>query len=151
MSDIGTIHRKRGGGGAKNPNSLANLRPPWRPGENPNPNGRLTAGAVVKQHWNAMSDWPRDRLERVANDEAQPIARRAAANRWLAALDKAPDLEQIIGHTDGKARQAIDMNVTSPEAAEVQDGMDRLAADPEAFEQMQALANRIYGGNQSAN
>ena len=150
MDGIGTENRIASRRGT-HPNSLANLRPPWKPGDVPNPKGRPTAGAVVKEHWNALAGLSQVEIEQIAADPHQSIARRAAANRWLAALDKAPDLEQIIGHTDGKAKQSVDLSVRSEEAAEVHEGMDRLAADPEAAEQMQALAERLYGGGPFGN
>lgn len=133
------------------PNSLANLRPAWTTETAPRDSGRPTAGAVVKEHWNVMAGWSEEKVKAVADDPKAPIAQRAAANRWLAAHLAAQDLEQIIGHTDGKARQAVDLSVRSQEAAEVHEGMDRLAEDPEAAEQMQALAERLYGGGPFGN
>lgn len=41
-----------GGGGARNPNSLANLRPPWQPGQpSPNPGGRPKALGEAYRRW----------------------------------------------------------------------------------------------------
>lgn len=75
------------------PNSLANLNPPVKPGEILNPNGKRTAGASVKEHWNTLArhNLCERELRVIAEDLSQPWARRIAAQRMLRAMES-PDL-----------------------------------------------------------
>lgn len=125
--------------------ALANLRPPWKPGESGNKAGEWSAGANVKHQWNRMADWSRQQLERVSQDETETVARRAAANRWLAALESREDLNQIISHTDGSPAKSVDVNVSGgmTHTHAVRAAMDRLKADPQAMSEAHALARRL--------
>jgi hypothetical protein len=48
-----------------NPNSLKNLRPPWRPGESGNPNGRPTKYISEAYEHLALEQVPGDRKKAV--------------------------------------------------------------------------------------
>jgi hypothetical protein len=95
------------------PNSLANLKPPWKKGEGGRHGGRPAAGMVVREWWNEMADWTSQQLEAVANDATESVAKRAAARRWLAAsseLARKDELEMIVEQTGGKAKQQLEVS-----------------------------------------
>jgi hypothetical protein len=129
------------------PNSLANLKPAWPKGLSGNPNGRaiVTAGASVRQWWNEMHGWSQAEIEETAKDFSAPVAKRAAAAQWLRALLDGDELDRITEQTEGKARQAVDMNVNGhmEHTHAVQSALDRLRNDPAAMEQAAALGERL--------
>ena len=71
----------------KRARQLANLRPPWQPGETPNPAGRPAAGLAVIEAMNLMGGWSEEQIREVADDDDALAAKRTAACRWLAAID----------------------------------------------------------------
>ena len=98
--------------------ALANLIP-TAPGEVRNPHGRPSAGLSLIEWINTMAEKSRTEVEGIREDEEQPVVKRAAARVWLDAIsgerNKAgspiagPELDRILDHTQGKARQSLDV------------------------------------------
>jgi hypothetical protein len=95
------------------PNSLANLNP-IKPGEVRNPTGKRSAAWSVREWWNAMSEWSHQQIEAIANDVTETAAKRAAAQRWIAALDPTgrpgDELDRILDQTGGKPKQQVEVS-----------------------------------------
>ena len=91
-------------------NSLANLKPPWQPGESGSP-GRKTAGAYISEWINQLSGRTREQVEAVFADESAEMAKRIAAARLLRAMrldaegDRATEL--VCDRTAGRPVQAV--------------------------------------------
>lgn len=100
--------------------SLANLKPPWKPGEQPPFPGRKNAGATVKERFNAMQDLPVTQLEAVASNPASPVSDVAAANQWLRAKDRGDELQRILEQTDGKPAQSSTVTHQGPDGGPVE-------------------------------
>lgn len=135
-----------GFGSGNSPASRRNLRP-VKPGQVLNPKGRPSAGVAVKELWNEMAGWPLARLQAAADDEKAPVARRAAAKRWVAALDNRESLEQIVNQTDGRPRQSVDVKMSGGLAHTVHDAMERMRGDPAAAAAAERLADLLYGND----
>lgn len=107
-----------------------NLMAPWKPGQSGNPNGVGTAGSRIKTWINAMAAMPRAELLKVIEDEGAPTAKVIAARRLISAVREdaiykvtktgdavrvgdSPgpgiDFARIVEHTDGKAKQSMDV------------------------------------------
>ena len=71
------------------PAQLANLRPPWQPGESGNPGGRPQGAVYPVEHLKSMATMTADELQRIFDDPTQPATRRAAADMALQAVDTA--------------------------------------------------------------
>ncbi len=82
----------------------ANLRPPWPPGVSGNPKGRRTAGASVREWVNSLVEGrvPAPALRKIADDEREEPARRAAAVRVLRMVED-PDLADFADAIEGGA------------------------------------------------
>ena len=65
---------------------LANLRPPWKPGDVPNPRGRPAAGAAIIELVNALQESSEEEVRKIADDATAPLNKRIAATRLLATL-----------------------------------------------------------------
>ncbi len=91
-------------------NSLANLKPPWQPGESGCP-GRKTAGAYISEWINQLTGRTREHVETVYTDETADMAKRIAAARVLRAMrldaegDRATEL--VCDRTAGRPVQAV--------------------------------------------
>lgn len=119
----------------------AGLRPAWRAGQSGNAAGRPSAGLVVKEWWNALAGKPPGELRAIAEDETAPVAKRAAAKRWLDGIDedgqgRGAAIEQIVSHTDGKAAQRVEQRIEQVSAVA---HVHVLATDPAVI----AMAQRI--------
>ena len=94
-----------------NENSLANLQPPWQPGQSGNPRGRPAAGASVIEWMNLMAEWPEEKIEAMAEDPQAPANKRIAARRLLAAITGDPERDAreaaafVCDYSDGRPRQ----------------------------------------------
>ena len=103
-----------------NENSLANLQPPWQPGQSGNPAGRPAAGASVIEWMNVMAEWPEDEIETMAEDPQAPANKRTAARRWLAAMDDEREreareaVEFVCDYTNGRPRQTAIIRHETP-------------------------------------
>ena len=94
------------------PNSLANLRPPWKQGETPNPGGRPKGVVYPVEHLRLLADKPVEELEAIRGDRRESVSRRAAAIMVLRMVDVDPDLQQkafseVADRTSGKAVQTV--------------------------------------------
>lgn len=128
------------------PESLANLRPAWRDGESGNAKGRPSAGLVIREWWNALASKGEAEWRRVADDAAEPGAKRIAAKRLLDGLDgdgngRGAAIEQVVSHTAGKAPQVVEMNTTA-----VTVGVQVVATDADFI----ALAQRFLEKQRSS-
>ena len=59
----------------------------WKPGQSGNPGGSRTAGAWIKEWYNAMASWDEKKLRAVLKDTSAPVAKVTAAQEWLRARD----------------------------------------------------------------
>ena len=90
----------------------------WKPGQPGNPKGRPSAGASVKEWWNQMREWPLSKVESVLRDKSAPVNKLSAAQEWLSAClgregaEPGRSVERIIGHTDGKPAQQVQVDHT---------------------------------------
>ena len=96
------------------PNSLANLRPPWKQGYAPNPGGRKKGVVYPVEYLRSMGGMTQAELERVRDDPEQPINRRAAAEMALQTIDpkgtrkdRREAFSEMADRTTGKPRQDI--------------------------------------------
>lgn len=64
-----------------------NLRPPWKPGESGNPEGRPAAGASIKEFTNILQGMTELEVRAIARDKSAPVFKRAAAERWLRSIE----------------------------------------------------------------
>ena len=114
---------------AVHPNSIANLSPPWQPGQSGNPNGRVPIG-LSYQEWvnaldthdaNGVAKYTEDELKQIRDDPKQCRAKRAAAADLLdmarTDYDKAIPLranviDRICDRTVGKPIQAVHVTKT---------------------------------------
>ena len=96
-------------------NSLANLKPPWQPGESGSP-GRKSAGAYISEWINELAIRTREHVDAVLADESANVAKRIAAARVLRAMrldaegDRATEL--VCDRTAGRPVQAV-VNITA--------------------------------------
>ena len=96
-------------------NSLANLKPPWQPGES-GCRGRKTAGVYVSEWLNQLVGRTREQVEAGFADESAEVAKRIAAARVLRAMrldaegDRATEL--VCDRTAGRPVQAV-VNITA--------------------------------------
>ena len=140
-------------GGPKTPagkaKSLANLAPPFRPGESGNPAGRPNAGASVIDWLNVMAEWTRADLRTVVGDDTLPANKLAAARLWLdasstdrtsAGLPIATSaLSELMDRLDGKPRQAVQVTSDTTIRRDNADA-EAMLADPDIAEQFRSLA-----------
>lgn len=131
---------------------MENLRPA-KLGEVRNPKGRPNAGASIKEWINQMQGWPTDRVQSVADDESQPIAKRTAARAWLLAATKdttttgqpiaGPYFDRVCDRTDGKPIESVkitnDVRQTTVGAA----GIDYSKVTDEDLADIERIAERI--------
>lgn len=85
-----------------------------KPGEVRNPGGRpKNAGLSIIEAHNAMAAMSFEEIEAIAKDKSAPMAKRAAATRWLSTIDVGKDgreeLAEICDRTHGKAQQSMDV------------------------------------------
>jgi hypothetical protein len=117
----------------------------FRPGQSGNPAGRPAAGASVVEWMNLMAEWPEAQLREVADDPAAPVNRRAAAQRWLAAISDDPEKESreatafVCDRTSGKPRATTLLQHAFVPGGLSRDTLQAFAADPQA----RALARQI--------
>ena len=78
----------------------------FKPGQSGNPAGRTSFGAHVSEWINSMADWSVPQLQGVIDDEDQPSAKVAAAQRVLSARQSgeqaAKDFDRCCDRTHGK-------------------------------------------------
>lgn len=95
-----------------NPNSLANLLPPWKAGDIPNPAGRpKNLGSTVREMLTQLGKinpdgtaaYDQDELHRIAADKRAAIPKRLAAKRLLMAMETG-DLADFAGLLRGENR-----------------------------------------------
>lgn len=123
--------------------AMANLCPPWKPGEAPKSAGRpKSAGLSIREWMNEMQDWPRERILQLMEDKDSPVAQVAAARCWFDATSLgytssgAPvagsDLDRICDRTDGKPNQPVTVNdlnkLTTDELAALRNIRSQLAS-----------------------
>ena len=105
------------------PNSLANLRS-WEPGQSGNPAGRKPAGLSLLEWINVMHTKTEADVQKIADDESEPVVKRVAAKAWLGALSSgwfkgkregADDLDRILDRTIGKPVQSMLIQHTQPD------------------------------------
>lgn len=96
---IGQEHRQH-------PNSLANLRPPWQPGESPNPGGRPRGASILAPFLREMAANP---------DEDGYGAKAVEAGKRLASATVAGDKDTVkaildaMDRTDGPITKQLDV------------------------------------------
>ena len=115
-------------GGKQHPNSLANLRPPWKPGEIPNPTG-ISRKRPITDHYYERAESPvpeklREKINALLGEELlEPGATWAQANalrRFVSAVMEAngtADSKEIREAIEGKAPQRIELS--GPERKEI--------------------------------
>ena len=113
---------------AMHPNSLANLRPPWQPGEVTNHNG--ARGPYIKPLLQRYADVPLAEVRRLATDDSLPVAAAVAIQWLLDALDRgtrttgAISREQVADRLDGPVGKgdipsvAVQVNLTFQDGTE---------------------------------
>ncbi len=93
------------------PNSLANLKAPWKPGYAPNPGGRPKRSLYLSEALRMLSDRTESELRAIADDEGAVVALRAAAKQYLAALNDSNTqhagkaLDRVADRLEGKPTQ----------------------------------------------
>ena len=80
---IGEVHRP-------NAASLANLRPPWKPGESGNPKGRRTCGAVAREYLNSFAEQGLTLadMQAIIAEPTEPAVKVQAAMRMIEAAER---------------------------------------------------------------
>lgn len=116
------------------PNSLANLRPPWQPGQSGNPGGRPVRKPITDQLWQLIDE---------AIEEGKlkgKIKSRAAAEAiFLYAMKgSAPHIKMLIELLEGKTPQHIDVGVSGELTHKVED----LSTSEEDVEEMTSALKR---------
>lgn len=92
------------------PRSLANLRS-FKPGTSGNPAGRKTAGAYIREWFNAMVGWKHEKVKKVLDDDKAPMGKRIAARQMLDAMEDGTAIDRICDRTEGKPKQHIDQTI----------------------------------------
>ncbi len=109
---------------AVHPNSLANLRPPWQPGESGNEAGRKPAGQSILEWINEHATDTEAEIKLIAKDASQPIYIRMAAGAMLGAArqwwtkgkrDAGDDFDRILDRTIGKPVQSLVVERVQPD------------------------------------
>ena len=150
-------------------NSLANLRPPWRPGYSANPAGRTRGGAHVSEHINSLLAethdgrpmYTREQIERIAERDKSP-AKVMAAREILCAMqprqryvkdrrgkvypagtDPEPGraLDRVINRLEGKPKATLAIERAPERSVEEIEAELRalLAGNPDLVEYLQQL------------
>ena len=102
-------------------NSLANLSPPWRPGESGNPTGRPAGVVYPSEHMRGMAGMTAEAMRRIRNDAGEPVSRRIAAGIYLDALDgdtartRMDATSELCDRTEGRPAQSIQVIAEGPQ------------------------------------
>jgi hypothetical protein len=80
------------------------------------PGGR-SAGATICDWLNVMGDWKLSDILAAGKDEDAPATKRIAAGRLIGALVEGDDFDRICDRTDGKPKQAVELNSNAPPLA----------------------------------
>lgn len=96
------------------PNSLANLNV-FRPGQSGNPGGVAKGTVFVSEVYKRLMSLPLDQLAAFEPSNAAEAAALKQVHATIDAphLDALPSLKEITDRTEGKARQAVDVNATT--------------------------------------
>ena len=157
-------------GHGHHPNSLANLRPPWRPGQAGNPDGRKPGVVYVSEHVSSLlaesadgtPRYTKADLEKIVGDEKEAPGRVIAARwvltcmadgrRWVvdrdgklkpAALDPEPGraIERLTDRLEGKPTQTLRVEQPTADPTELLAELrEILAADPALLEEVRQTA-----------
>ena len=108
----------------KHPNSLANLRAPWKVGDNPNPAGRKKGVVYPVEHLRQHADRSADELAAIRDDESLSVSERAAARLALSMLvgssnDTRASFEAVSDRLTGRPTQSVQVTqavVTDPQS-----------------------------------
>ena len=108
----------------KHPNSLANLRAPWKVGDNPNPAGRKKGVVYPVEHLRQHADRSADELAVIRDDESLSVSERAAARLALSMLvgssnDTRASFETVSDRLTGRPTQSVQVTqsvVTDPQS-----------------------------------
>ena len=91
------------------PAQLANLRPPWKKGDCPNPGGRPKGVVYPAEYLRSMLGMTQEDLQEIRDDETEPVSKRAAARMALAMVDdvstareRREAFSQVADRTSGK-------------------------------------------------
>lgn len=136
--------------------ALANLRPPWKRGDNPNPSGRPNAGASIKEWINQMSGWALDDIKSVANDDKSPASKVVAARAILNAASKrttntgapicGPYFDRICDRTDGKPVATVEHTGKNGQPIQSESTMKVIVNVGEFANQFDEFAKQHVGG-----
>ena len=173
MTEQGTIEQTYPHG--KHPNSLANLRPPWSPGQSGCPGGQRTDGAYIAEWRNAMlavnddgtPRYTKADIEAVVDDAASPPAKIIAARQllncmksgenWIvgkdgelmpARIDSEPgrERERVEDRMEGKPVQHLKVTQQPPSLQSLEAELRTMVAqDPTLPGRMRAMLANVAG------
>ena len=95
------------------PNSLANLRPPWKPGEAANPLGKQAKGPVITPAIRRYAEWDTAKLKAL-DVEKLPIKEALAIAALLGGLDALEgrlNRADLLDRLDGALKGTGDLNL----------------------------------------
>ena len=93
-----------------------------------------------------MQDWGKAALTAVVEDDEAPSSKVAAAHIWLyARAGQGNELERILEHTAGKARQSMELSGGLDHRHVERGAANNIMDDPVACDAAMTLAERMNG------
>ena len=107
---------------------LANLRPPWKPGQTGNPNGRRSYERSFREYLMDIAPKTEDDLKKIRRDRALPMLQRKAAETILKLKADGMSILDFIEQVWGKPSQQINVDWQASLSDETKARLDQLAA-----------------------